>query len=69
MAKDYSNAKAEEQMQKGEISPSELQAWNDKMNQMNLKAEQALQETSEILQAYEIATAQEVKDYLGIGVI
>ena len=52
-----------------EISPSELQAWNDKMNQMNLKAEQALQETSEILQAYEIATAQEVKDYLGIGVI
>ena len=24
MAKDYSNAKAEEQMQKGEISPSEL---------------------------------------------
>ena len=37
MAKDYSNAKAEEQMQKGEISPSELQAWNDKMNQMNLK--------------------------------
>ena len=52
-----------------EISPSELQAWNDKMNQMNLKAEQALQETSEILQAYEIATGQEVKDYLGIGVI
>ena len=52
-----------------EISPSELQAWNDKMNQMNLKAEQALQETSEILQAYEIATTQEVKDYLGIGVI
>ena len=52
-----------------EISPSELQAWNDKMNQMNLKAEQALQETSEILQAYEIATEQEVKDYLGIGVI
>ena len=52
-----------------EISPSELQAWNDKMNQMNLKAEQALQETSEILHAYEIATAQEVKDYLGIGVI
>ena len=52
-----------------EISPSELQAWNDKMNQINLKAEQALQETSEILQAYEIATEQEVKDYLGIGVI
>ena len=52
-----------------EITPSELQVWNDKMNQMNLKAEQALQETSEILQAYEIATAQEVKDYLGIGVI
>ena len=52
-----------------EISPSELQAWNDKMNQMNLKAEQALQETSEIVQAYEIATAQEGKEYLGIGVI
>ena len=52
-----------------EITPSELQAWNDKMNQINLKAEQALQETSEILQAYEIATEQEVKDYLGIGVI
>ena len=52
-----------------EISPSELQAWNDKMNQMNLKAEQALQETSEILQAYEIASVDEVNNYLGIGVI
>ena len=52
-----------------EISPSELQAWNDKMNQMNLKAEQALQETSEILQAYEIASVDEINNYLGIGVI
>ena len=52
-----------------EISPSELQAWNDKMNQMNLKAEQALQETSEILQTYEIASVDEVNNYLGIGVI
>ena len=52
-----------------EISPSELQAWNDKMNQMNLKAEQTLQETSEILQTYEIASVDEVNNYLGIGVI
>lgn len=52
-----------------EISPSELQAWNDKMNQINLKAEQALQETSEILQAYEIASVDEANNYLGIGVI
>ena len=52
-----------------EISPSELQAWNDKMNQMNLKAEQALQETSEILQTYEIASVDEINNYLGIGVI
>ena len=51
-----------------EISPSELQAWNDKMNQMNLKAEQTLQETSEILQTYEIASVDEVNNYLGIGV-
>ena len=52
-----------------EISPSELQAWNDKMNQMNLKAEQALQETSEILQTYEIASVDEINNYLGIEVI
>ena len=52
-----------------EISPSELQAWNDKMNQINLKAEQALQETSEILQAYEIASVDEANNYLEIGVI
>ena len=52
-----------------EISPSELQAWNDKMNQMNLKAEQTLQETSEILQTYEIASVDEINNYLGIGVI
>ena len=52
-----------------EIYPSELQAWNDKMNQMNLKAEQALQETSEILQTYEIASVDEINNYLGIGVI
>ena len=52
-----------------EISPSELQAWNDKMNQINLKAEQALQETSEILQTYEIASVDEINNYLGIGVI
>lgn len=52
-----------------EISPSELQTWNDKMNQMNLKAEQALQETSEILQTYEIASVDEINNYLGIGVI
>ena len=52
-----------------EISPSELQVWNDKMNQMNLKAEQALQETSEILQTYEIASVDEINNYLGIGVI
>ena len=52
-----------------EISPSELQAWNDKMNQMNLKAEQALQETSEILQTYEIASVDEINNYLGIGAI
>ena len=52
-----------------EISPSELQAWNDKMNQMNLKAEQALQETNEILQTYEIASVDEINNYLGIGVI
>ena len=52
-----------------EISPSELQAWNDKMNQMNLKVEQALQETNEILQTYEIASVDEINNYLGIGVI
>ena len=52
-----------------EISPSELQAWNDKMNQMNLKAEQALQETNEILQTYEIASVDEINNYLGIGVV
>ena len=52
-----------------EISPSELQAWNDKMNQMNLKAEQALEETNEILQTYEIASVDEINNYLGIGVI
>ena len=52
-----------------EISPSELQAWNDKMNQMNLKAEQTLQETSEILQTYEIASVDEINNYLGIGAI
>ena len=52
-----------------EITPSELQAWNDKMNQMNLKAEQALQETSEILQTYEVASVDEINNYLGIGVI
>ena len=52
-----------------EISPSELQAWNDKMNQMNLKAEQALQETSEILQTYEIASVDEINNYLGIEVV
>ena len=52
-----------------EISPSELQAWNDKMNQMNLKAEQALRETSEILQTYEIASVDEINNYLGIEVV
>lgn len=52
-----------------EITPSELQAWNDKMNQMNLKAEQMLQETSEILQTYEIASVDEINNYLGIGVV
>ena len=52
-----------------EISPSELQVWNDKMNQMNLKAEQALQETSEILQTYEIASVDEINNYLGIEVV
>ena len=52
-----------------EITPSELQAWNDKMNQMNLKAEQALQETNEILQTYEIASVDEINNYLGIGVV
>ena len=52
-----------------EISPSELQAWNDKMNQMNLKAEQALQETNEILQTYEIASVDEINNYLGIEVV
>ena len=39
------------------------------MNQMNLKAEQALQETSEILQTYEIASVDEINNYLGIGAI
>ena len=52
-----------------EISPSELQAWNDKMNQINLKSEQALQKTSEILQTYEIASVDEINNYLGIGVV
>ena len=52
-----------------EISPSELQAWNDKMNQINLKSEQALQKTSEILQTHEIASVDEINNYLGIGVI
>ena len=52
-----------------EISPSELQAWNDKMNQINLKSEQALQKTIEILQTYEIASVDEINNYLGIGVI
>lgn len=52
-----------------EISPSELQAWNDKMNQINLKSEQTLQKTSEILQTYEIASVDEINNYLGIGVI
>ena len=52
-----------------EISPSELQAWNDKMNQINLKAEQTLQETSEILQTYEIASVDEINNYLGIEVV
>ncbi len=52
-----------------EITPSELQAWNDKMNQINLKAEQALSETGEILQTYEIASVDEINNYLGIGVI
>ena len=52
-----------------EITPSELRAWSDKMNQMNLKAEQALQETNEILQTYEIASVDEINNYLGIGVI
>ena len=52
-----------------EISPSELQAWNDKMNQMNLKAEQTLRETSEILQTYEIASVDEINNYLGIEVV
>ena len=51
------------------VSPSELQTWNDKMNQMNLKAEQALRETSEILQTYEIASVDEINNYLGIEVI
>lgn len=50
-----------------EIFPSELQAWNDKMNQINLKSEQALQKTSEILQTYEIASVDEINNYLGIG--
>lgn len=52
-----------------EITPSELQAWNDKMNQINLKAEQALSKTDEILQTYEIASVDEINNYLGIGVI
>ena len=52
-----------------EISPSELQAWNDKMNQINLKSEQALQKTSEILQTYEIASVDEINNYLGIEVV
>ena len=52
-----------------EVSPSELQTWNDKMNQMNLKAEQALRETSEILQTYEIASVDEINNYLGIEVV
>ena len=52
-----------------EMSPSELQAWNDKMNQINLKSEQALQKTSEILQTYEIASVDEINNYLGVGVI
>ena len=52
-----------------EITPSELQAWNDKMNQMNLKAEQALSETDEILQTYEIASVDEINNYLGIEVV
>ena len=51
------------------VSPSELQTWNDKMNQMNLKAEQALRETSEILQTYEIASVDEINNYLGIEVV
>lgn len=48
-----------------EMTPSELQVWNDKMNQ----AEQALRETSEILQTYEIASVDEINNYLGIGVV
>ena len=52
-----------------EITPSELQVWNDKMNQINLKAEQALRETSEILQTYEIASVDEINNYLGIEVV
>ena len=51
-----------------EISPSELQAWNDKMNQINLKAEQALEKANEILQTYEVASVDEVNNYLGIGI-
>ena len=39
------------------------------MNQMNLKAEQALSETDEILQTYEIASVDEINNYLGIGVV
>ena len=39
------------------------------MNQINLKSEQALQKTSEILQTYEIASVDEINNYLGIGVI
>lgn len=52
-----------------EMTLSELQVWNDKMNQINLKAEQALRETSEILQTYEIASVDEINNYLGIGVV
>ena len=52
-----------------EITPSELQVWNDKMNQINLKAEQALRETDEILQTYEIASVDEINNYLGIEVV
>lgn len=52
-----------------EISPSELQAWNDKMNQINLKSEQVLEKANEILQTYEVASVDEINNYLGIGVI
>lgn len=52
-----------------EISSSELESWIDKMNSINLEAEETLQKANEILQTYEVASMDEIKNYLGLEVI